>query len=123
MKVDREKIKIMFGGKCAYCGKELGNRFHADHVDAIFRGWVGETRPKRAGKDEESNLFPACQRCNLWKSTLSVESFRDAIRHQLFQLNRDSSNYRMAKDFGLITENETNVVFWFEKYEASNNAR
>ena len=115
-KSERESARTMFGGRCAYCGCELGERFHADHIDPIFRGWEGDTRPKRAGKDEKENIFPSCQRCNLWKSTLSVEDFRNAIKHQTFQLNRDSSNYRMAKDFCLITENDTPVIFYFERH-------
>ena len=115
-KSEREELRAMFGGRCAYCGRELGERFHADHVEPIFRGWTEPTRPSRAGTDSVENLFPACKRCNLWKSTLTVEDFRTAISHQVFQLNRDSSNYRMAKDFGQIKETEDPVIFWFEKY-------
>ncbi|UTY30503.1 HNH endonuclease [Treponema putidum] len=62
-KTEREKIKNIFGGKCAYCGKELGDKFHIDHI--------------REGEDVKDNLVPVCARCNLQKGSSSLEHFRD----------------------------------------------
>ena len=28
----REQLRMMFGGKCAYCGCEFTGKWHADHV-------------------------------------------------------------------------------------------
>ena len=109
-------LREMFGGKCAYCGKPLGNIFHADHVAPIYRGWIGASRPKRAGKDVEENLFPACPRCNIRKATFSVEGFRYEISMQAKRLRRDSAAFHLAVDFGIILETRKPVVFWFEKY-------
>lgn len=114
--MDRKQLRELFGGKCAYCGKPLGKVFHADHVAPIYRGWTGSTRPKRAGEDVEENLFPACPRCNIRKSTLTVEYFRREIAMQIQRLRRDSSAFSLAEDFGIIEETGKPVVFWFEKY-------
>ena len=36
-KKQREQIFNKFGGKCAYCGCELPIRWHADHIEPIYR--------------------------------------------------------------------------------------
>lgn len=64
------------------------------------------------------NLMPACQRCNLWKSTFSVEVFRRELQSQLERLRERSSNYRIALAYGLIVEREPIVRFYFEQADA-----
>jgi len=113
-KKEREEIRAMFGGKCAYCGEELGDKFHIDHIKPIFRGW--DEKPDRAGEDVKDNLVPACIRCNLRKGTASVQKFREEIKRQIETLNKRNFNYKLAKDFRLVKETENEVVFWFEKY-------
>jgi hypothetical protein len=118
--MDREKIRNKFGGYCAYCGKKLEKIFHIDHVKPIWRNthyhineaWKNEIEKRK----KEDNLFPACPRCNRWKNTFSLEQFRRDIGCQIERLNRYSKNYRLAKDFNLLLENEIKVIFWFEKY-------
>jgi 5-methylcytosine-specific restriction endonuclease McrA len=122
-KLDREKIKNKFGGKCAYCGKEL-DKFHIDHVKPLYRNhhanpnelWKKEIEERK----KESNLFPACPRCNRWKGVLSLESFRRDLESQIERLNRYNANYRLAKDYGLIQENKIKIIFLFEKWEQIN---
>lgn len=111
-KLEREQIRNMFGGKCAYCGKTLGKTFHADHVVPLFRGYPGESERK---KTEE--FYPACVRCNLRKGTLSVEQFRAEIAKQVERVRRDSAGFRLAEDFGLIVEMALPVEFYFETYD------
>ncbi len=37
-KKQREKLRMKFGGRCAYCGCELPEKgWHADHVQAVLR--------------------------------------------------------------------------------------
>ncbi len=114
--VDRKRLREMFGGKCAYCGKPLSKIFHADHVAPIYREWTDTSRPQHSGKDVEENIFPACPRCNIRKSVLTVEAFRYEISMQVERLRRDSSAFNLAEDFGIIAETGKPVVFWFEKY-------
>jgi 5-methylcytosine-specific restriction endonuclease McrA len=124
----REKIRNLFGGKCAYCGKDLGKTFHADHIEPVERKmkWgddkdgysrlvaTGEYRyPER---DSASNIFPSCPRCNLWKGIMNIEQFRNEIRMQVERSRAYSKNFRLAEDYGLVKETKEEVVFWFEKY-------
>ena len=116
-KQERDELRQLFGGKCAYCGKPLGKIFHADHVAPIYRGWEGRIRPERAGEDVKGNLFPSCPRCNNRKNVLTVEGFREEIRLQAERLRRDSPAFRLAEDFGIIEETGNPVVFWFETFK------
>lgn len=60
------------------------------------------------------NLMPTCRICNKWKSAFDLEFFRQEISRQVERLNNYSSNYRMAKKYGLISENNKEIVFYFE---------
>lgn len=40
-KTQREALKSMFGGRCAYCGCELGRKWHANHVEPVYRNFDG----------------------------------------------------------------------------------
>ena len=114
--INRDIIYSMFDGRCAYCGKMLDKHWHVDHVAPIYRGW--NNKPDHAGEDRPDNLFPACPRCNLRKTVLSVEDFRREIVAQVERLRRDSAAFRLAEDFGLVRAMGYPVVFWFEKDEA-----
>ena len=114
-KSDREKVKSMFAGRCAYCGCSLsGNSWHVDHVKPLFRGW--ETKPECAGGDVVENMFPACPRCNIRKGTLSVEQFRSEIQAQTARLLKNNQ-YKLALDYEIIKETFKPVVFCFELYK------
>jgi 5-methylcytosine-specific restriction endonuclease McrA len=111
----RDRIKSKFGGKCAYCGCELGKTFHVDHIVPIYRG----VKTPRAGHDTEENMHPACPRCNRRKNVLGIEEFRAEIAEQVNRLRRDSSAFRIAEDFGMVEATESPVVFWFEFEEGN----
>lgn len=36
-KVERAALREMFGGRCAYCGCTLGDKWHADHDQSVGR--------------------------------------------------------------------------------------
>lgn len=95
-------------GRCAYCGKELHGKFQVDHIKPTFRGWTDEEMARHKigerGTDDIDNLLPACARCNKWKATWSIEQFRNEISLQIQRLNAFSSNYRLALDYGIISE-------------------
>ena len=52
-------------GRCAYCQKYLGNKYHVDH----------KTPVTRSGTNELSNLHLTCPRCNMVKGTMTHEEF------------------------------------------------
>jgi 5-methylcytosine-specific restriction endonuclease McrA len=119
---DREALRMMFGGRCAYCGIELTGKWHADHVKAIYRGWSNLPDPHgllpNRGEDAADNLFPSCVPCNLFKSVYDLETWRGEIALQVQRARKKSFNFRLAEAFGLIRETGEPVVFWFEKYRA-----
>jgi len=47
------------GGHCWWCGSNLGNKWHVDHVIPLSRG----------GKNDPSNIVITCPRCNLSKGS------------------------------------------------------
>lgn len=90
-----------------------------DHIKPLYRNdkvTTLEVWGVERGTDDFENLMPSCVRCNRWKSTFNLEMFRKEIGLQIERLNNYSNNYRMAKDFGLIEETDTSVIFYFEKH-------
>lgn len=116
----RVKVWNKFNKKCAYCGHSLEyKKMQVDHKVPLYRNDCDfellRMKIKR-GTDDENNLYPSCSRCNRWKSTYDIESFRKEIELQIERLKRDSNQFRMALDFELITETENHVRFWFEHF-------
>lgn len=114
----RQEVYEKCNGHCGYCGSEIDiKQMHVDHIQPKQRGWNEEAAAKInlvKGRDEIENFMPACKRCNLWKKTFSVDSFRREIELQTERLMRDKPGYRLALDFGLIKEEVKPVVFYFE---------
>lgn len=115
----REQVYLKYGGHCAYCGKEITYKeMQVDHIEPHWHT-LTESEAKRAGLNKGShdikNLNPSCARCNKWKSTYSLEMFRKVVETSLDRLERDTPNYRLAKDFGLLIEKKTQIFFYFEK--------
>jgi hypothetical protein len=117
----REKIWIKYDKHCAYCGVKLEyKQMQVDHIEAFWHSGTEEDCKRwkvTKGKHEEDNFNPSCVRCNRWKSTFTIEHFRHEIQQQLLRLQRDSSNYRMALDYEMITENNKPIEFFFERWE------
>lgn len=63
------------------------------------------------------NQMPACPSCNINKHSMSLEEFRKFIENFIISLNRDSTQYKIAKRYGLIQETGKKVVFYFETYK------
>jgi hypothetical protein len=131
----RTALRMKFGGFCAYCGCELGPRWHADHVKAVERVLVvdeaarrqfGVWRLKQTGEvhrphlDTVDNLFPACAPCNLYKGVFSVEEFRRQLQNMADVLARSNGTFRNAVRFGLVqVAPAAPLVFHFERWSAA----
>ena len=118
----RERVWHKFKKHCAYCGCNLEyKKMQVDHVKPLYRNdnlKTLEAWEVERGKDEESNYNPSCARCNRWKSTFSVEMFRQEIMKQTARLKRDNAGYRLAIDFGQIIEPVNSyIVFYFERFD------
>ena len=134
-KKKREELYHKYGGRCAYCGEPLPERWHADHIEAVIRTheYVRDDRgrlifengrPKirktgmmREHLDHMDNMNPSCPPCNLYKSCYSLEGWRKAIRENFQQYIQRNQALRCAKRFVMLEIIDKPVVFWFEEYE------
>ena len=121
-KTERLAVLAKTDGHCAYCGTPLAGKFHVDHVEPVKREhtWKdGQFKPtgklERPELDHIDNMLPACPSCNIAKSAMPLEHFRDLVADKLNQLELHA-NYRIAKRYGLLKETPPEkVVFYFEK--------
>ena len=120
----RAELKQKYGGKCAYCGCELGDKWHADHIEPIVRKseWVKGVGCVQTGEqyfpenDNIQNMNPACQPCNNNKSTYSLESWRKSLNAYRTTIFRDSTAARHLDRFGLLEIKQAPIVFYFERF-------
>lgn len=126
-KADRQKIFDKYGGKCAYCGCDLVKGWHVDEIypcrriykdgpyDPVRRIYpqmlIGYSHPDRLHID---NQMPACASCNINKHSGSLEDFRSLIEGFMKHLNEISTQYKIAKRYGLVHETVKPIVFYFE---------
>jgi hypothetical protein len=105
--VNRDEIFKKYGGRCAYCGRELGTikQMQVDHIIPRFKG----------GTDDLDNLAPACRTCNNFKRSFTVEEFRNQLIGQIAVLHNNSTAFRRAIKYNLIAFTGEPVVFYFEK--------
>ena len=114
-KTQRKELKQKYDGRCAYCGSVLGDKWHADHLDAVVRDLV-TGKPEKPENDVYENLMPACTACNHNKRSMSLESWRDLLAHYRdVQIIRDCSQIRNLMRFGLVEFIQKPVVFYFEQ--------
>lgn len=112
-KKQRLELFDKYDGKCAYCGEDLKKGWHADHVEPIRRN--GDGTCLKASRDVFENMNPSCAPCNINKHSMSLEAFRKSIEQYVNSLNNHSTQYKMAKKYGLVEETSLKVKFWFEK--------
>lgn len=109
----RENVYKKSNGHCWYCGDKLQKGWHTDHFLPIGRN--PDKTVNNPENDNFDNLVPACASCNIMKSDMDIESFRELISNFVKRLNRDITIYRHAKKFGLVKETDKKVIFWFER--------
>lgn len=122
-KTQREQIRNKFGGRCAYCGGVLADRFHVDHLEAVGRmmNYVRGYGFKRTGalmkpeNDTLENMMPACPACNIDKHAMPLEAWRHKLERSIEVLQRNSTTYRHALRFAQVVETRRPVVFFFEQ--------
>ena len=59
---------------------------------------------------ENDNYFPACVSCNHYKHSADLETFRYMISHGVPSLNKNSTQYRFGKKFGLIEDYQSPLL-------------
>lgn len=108
----RQIVYDKFDGRCAYCGCELNGKFHIDHIEPIRRNSDGSCLNPQ--NESLSNMNPSCPSCNIMKHNQSIEQFRVMIKNFVTNLNKYNNQYKLAKKYGLVTENDIEVKFYFE---------
>jgi 5-methylcytosine-specific restriction endonuclease McrA len=118
MKHDRTKIHQKFNGHCAYCGTilkdESGKYMQIDHVNPLIRNLLNGGKQIDKSKDIEKNMFPSCPKCNNYKHSMTLESFREQIKLSEERLKVYAA-YNNAIRFGLIEFKEWDGLFYFER--------
>ncbi|HOI25756.1 MAG TPA: HNH endonuclease signature motif containing protein [Caldisericia bacterium] len=106
----RELVWNKYGKKCAYCGKPLEYKeLQVDHIKA-------KRRRKGPEVNDISNLNPSCRRCNHYKRGLSLINFRRRLKTLHLRI-QDQYIDKVAMDYGIITVQKWDGIFWFEKYQ------
>lgn len=120
-KPQRAALHGKYGGRCAYCGNALSDKWHADHLAPVVREghWVGRkyvtTGIRHPDRDHLANLMPSCVPCNIDKSDSSLEAWRKRLERSADILQRNYSTFRHALRFQLVTINAPTVLFYFER--------
>lgn len=122
MKIDRTLVYAKCNGRCAYCGNEITlKQMQVDHIQPCWHTVTEQEAVKygiKKGSHDIDNLNPSCARCNRWKSTFSLEQFRTQVQTSIDRLKRDTPNFNLALDYGLIEIKPIEIEFYFEKIKA-----
>jgi 5-methylcytosine-specific restriction endonuclease McrA len=124
-KKNREILFNKYAGRCAYCGDPLVKGWHVDEILPVRRNFIWDQTKKRYIIDKNTpmqhperlhidNQNPACASCNINKHEMSLEEFRVFIANFMNHLNNISTQYKIAKRFGLIAETNKEIKFYFE---------
>jgi|SRR5688572_7130872 len=130
-RLTKEMLYQKFDGLCAFCGFELGERWHIWDIEPVQTvvNYKGEII---LGDDSYENKLPACVSCNSTRThgnmamnqfrdtgrKLSIEQFRQWLYHEFdFMKNYSmtSTYYKKCIKYGLIEETGKEIVFYFER--------
>ena len=122
----RQQVYDKYNGHCAYCGKEIEYKdMQVDHIVPYMWSVYGtkeqrepiENMIKVGSMDGIDNLMPSCRACNFYKGMNNIEGFRNRIKEQLQETCKSTFQTRLAMQYGIMTFNEWDGKFYFEKEE------
>ena len=117
----RKNLYEKYNHRCAYCGCELEYKdMQIDHVESVYRNNdIAQTMSEKEMYDE-SNLLPACRQCNFYKSTFTIEQFRQRLKNVMMPNLQKDFLYRLAAKYGLVEETDKSIIFYYETLEKGN---
>lgn len=105
-KKERMLIYEKCNGHCAYCGCDLKfSEMQVDHIMPL----------RRNGADSIENMLPACRKCNHYKSTYTLEEFRELLDTLHGRMLQRNANYNTLVRFGIVSISTSPIQFYFEK--------
>lgn len=125
-KKQREILSKKYSGKCAYCGCDLPERWHADPIIDPIRNskWNFELEKwepvgiyKNLDLNSMDNLNPSCKGCDVHKGNKTLEEFRNSLYDLLRLVVEDYGYYKILNRFGMLQETKQKVIFYFERFE------
>lgn len=125
-KKNREVIKNMFGGKCAYTGTDLLPDWQVDHIEPVVRNWWTNTAMLHSNHNIE-NMIPTQRIINHYKHSMGLEQFRDFMKDFHLRIAKLPKNPKVEKSvkrkaymlevarlFDLTPNKPFSGKFWFE---------
>jgi hypothetical protein len=110
--IDRKAVYNKYNGRCAYCGCKIDFKdMQVDHVVSKRNG----------GKDDITNLNPACRLCNHYKNADPLESFRNWALGGVIQRLMKIYIFRVALKYGMVEIKDWDKKFYFEKTKEYDN--
>lgn len=110
----RLRVYNSYSGHCAYCGCKIEYKeMQIDHINSVYRTMI------ISGNIDENinNYMPSCRQCNFYKSTFTLEYFRERLSTILINNLRKQFSYKLALKYGLIQEKIKPIKFYFEKID------
>lgn len=107
----RKFIYDKYNGRCAYCGKLLGERFTIDHIIPLRRGTKNYDRNNL---NSVKNMNPCCFSCNSSKGVFSLEQWRNEINKKYERLLKYESSFNLLVRLDIISR-KIEWKFYFEK--------
>jgi hypothetical protein len=126
-KKNRELIKKMFDGKCAYTGTELQLDWQIDHVEAVRRNWWLSNSAMLERNHKLENMMPSQRIVNHYKHSMNLEQFRSFMKDFHIRISklpksiksektikRKAYMLEIAKLFDITTDKAFSGRFYFE---------
>lgn len=117
MKIDRKKVYEKYGGRCAYCGREIA--FKDMQVDHFIPQRDYADRRVSGDKNNMENLMPSCRVCNHYKRDNSLDYFRELIEEIPCKLAKRQYIYKVGMAYGFYDGERRKVEFYFERCDQS----
>lgn len=106
-KSTRETVWNKYNRRCAYCGESL--KYKNMQVDHIHPKALG-------GLNHISNYNPSCRACNFYKSTFTIEGFRERV-HTLHERLLKDFTVRLSIKYGIIKSSYFKGKFYYEIFK------
>jgi len=129
----RQEVYDKFDGHCAYCGERIPIcKMQVDHIipqSLLHEGIIPENRIEVINKcwnqtyeitgivkelNEINNLMPSCRKCNFYKSSFTISTFRNNMK-TIHERLRKPFIFKLAEKYGIVEVKEWDGLFYFEK--------